>query len=110
MPLILIVPLLLALGVWLYARRRARIARAFSDAHLLPRLGGEDLLRFPLPRLLLLVVAGMSIGMAAAGPRWGYSTTEGQTLSLNVVIATDISKSMLVPDVEPNRLERARLF
>lgn len=110
LPLVFIVPLLLAGAVWLYARRRERIARAFSDAHLLTRLGGEDLLRFPLPRLALLVFAGVSVGMAAAGPRWGYETAEGQSLSLNIVVATDISKSMLAPDLEPNRLERARLF
>jgi Ca-activated chloride channel family protein len=110
LPLVLIVPLLLAGALWLYARRRERIARAFSDSHLLARLGGEDLLRFPLPRFVLIVLAGVAVGLAAAGPRWGYLATEGQALSLNIVVATDISKSMLVPDVEPNRLERARLF
>jgi Ca-activated chloride channel family protein len=110
LPLVFIVPLLLAGALWLYARRRERIARAFSDSHLLARLGGEDLLRFPLPRFALIVLAGIAVGMAAAGPRWGYLATEGQALSLNIVVATDISKSMLVPDVEPNRLERARLF
>ena len=110
LPLLFIIPLLLAGAIWLYARRRVRIARAFSDAHLLARLGGDELLRFPLPRLVLLVLAGASAGVAAAGPRWGYETAEGQSLSLNIVVATDISKSMLVPDVEPNRLERSRLF
>jgi Ca-activated chloride channel homolog len=108
--LVLALPLVLGVAVWLYARRRERMARAFSDSHLLARLGGEDLLHFPLPRLILLLVAASSLGMAAAGPRWGYSSSEGQTLSLNVVVATDISRSMLVPDIEPNRLERSRLF
>ncbi|HEX6132565.1 MAG TPA: VWA domain-containing protein [Longimicrobiales bacterium] len=110
LPLALILPLLLALAVWLYARRRQRIARAFSDSHLLARLGGAGLLRFPKGRLILLAAAGASLGMAAAGPRWGFRTGTGQALSMNVVIATDISKSMLAPDIEPNRLERARLF
>jgi Ca-activated chloride channel family protein len=110
LPLVFIVPLLLAGAVWLYARRRERSARAFSDSHLLARLGGEDLLRFPLPRLVLIAAAGAAAAAAAAGPRWGYSAAEGESLSLNIVVAADISKSMLTPDTEPNRLERARLF
>jgi Ca-activated chloride channel homolog len=110
LPLVFIIPLLLAGAIWLYARRRERSARAFSDPHLLARLGGAELLRFPLPRLILIATAGAAVALAAAGPRWGYSSAEGESLSLNVVVATDISKSMLVPDIEPNRLERARLF
>lgn len=110
LPLALLLPLILALAVWLFARRRARIAAAFSDRHLLARLGGADLLRFPSRRLLLIAGAGLCLGLAAMGPRWGYVATEGRTLSMNVVIAADISKSMLAPDIEPNRLERARLF
>ncbi|HEX6307838.1 MAG TPA: VWA domain-containing protein [Longimicrobiales bacterium] len=110
LPLVFILPFLLAVAVLLYGRRRQRIALAFSDSHLLARLGGADLLRFPKARLILLAAAGASLGTAAAGPRWGFRTGEGQALSMNVVIATDISKSMLAPDIEPNRLERARLF
>jgi Ca-activated chloride channel homolog len=110
LPLSLIVPLGLALGVWLYARRRRRVAEAFSDPHLIARLGGQELLRFPTARLVLIALAGASLAFAAAGPRWGVVSAEGRSSSLNVVIAADISRSMLAEDIEPNRLERARLF
>jgi Ca-activated chloride channel homolog len=106
----ILLPLLLATAVYLYARRRRRIAALFSDAHLLDRLGGESLRRFPAARLLLITLAGLFIGLAAAGPRWGVRAVEGRPLALNVVITADISRSMLAADIEPNRLERARLF
>jgi Ca-activated chloride channel homolog len=105
-----LVPLLLGIAVWLFARRRRRTAAAFSDAHLLERLGGADLLRFPAVRLVLITLGGASLALALAGPRWGTRTAEGRALSLNVVVAADISRSMLAEDIEPNRLERARLF
>jgi Ca-activated chloride channel homolog len=110
LPFVVLVPLLLAAAVWMYARRRRRIAQAFSDAHLLERLGGASLLRFPRARLLLVTAAGAALAFAAAGPRWGVTEAEGRALSLNVVLAVDISRSMLAEDIEPNRLERARLF
>jgi Ca-activated chloride channel homolog len=110
LPFVVLVPLLLGAGVWLYARRRTRIAQAFSDAHLLERLGGAGLLRFPAGRLVLVVLAGAALAFAAAGPRWGEASVEGRSLSLNVVLVADVSRSMLAEDIQPNRLERARLF
>jgi Ca-activated chloride channel homolog len=110
LPLSFFVPLALALGVWLYARRRRWVAEAFSDPHLIARLGGQELLRFPTARLVLVALAGVSLAFAAAGPRWGVVAAEGRSSSLNIVIAADISRSMLAEDIEPNRLERARIF
>jgi Ca-activated chloride channel homolog len=110
LPFVMLVPLLLAGAVWMYGRRRRRIAQAFSDAHLLERLGGASLLRFPRARLLLVTAAGAALAFAAVGPRWGVTEAEGRALSLDVVLAVDISRSMLAEDIEPNRLERARLF
>ncbi|MEX1183534.1 MAG: VWA domain-containing protein [Gemmatimonadota bacterium] len=110
LPLVLLVPALLILALWGYASRRRRMAARFSDAHLLTRLGGADLLRFPTTRLVIIALAGAALATAAAGPRWGLRATEGRSMSLNVVIAADISKSMLAEDISPNRLERARLF
>lgn len=110
LPLVILVPVLLAAAIWLHGRRRRRIAQAFSDPHLLARLGGDALRRFPTRRLILVTLAGAALAMAAAGPRWGVRAVEGRALSLNVVLAVDVSKSMLAADLDPNRLERARLF
>jgi Ca-activated chloride channel homolog len=107
---VVLVPLLLAVAVWLYGRRRRRIATQFSDPHLLHRLGGDALTRFPRSRLVLITLAGLCIGLALAGPRWGVRAVEGRPLALNIVLVADISRSMLAEDIEPNRLERARLF
>lgn len=105
-----VLPLLAALGVWRYFRRRKHVATVLADEPLLQRLGGADLKRFPLRRLVLIVLAAASLGVAAAGPRWGVAEQQNRARSRSVVLALDISKSMLAQDVQPNRLERERLM
>ncbi len=56
---------------------------------------------------VLGLVAGVTM-VALAGPRWGTRIVETETKSLNMVIAVDISRSMLAEDVPPSRLERAQ--
>lgn len=110
LPLALVLPALIAFGIWAYARRRGRAARALGDLALVRRLGGGDLGQFPTRRLLTLGVAALALGIALAGPRWGWRAVAEQSHSLDIVLALDVSKSMLAADVEPNRLERERLF
>ncbi len=45
---------------------------------------------------------------AAARPQWGKSLEKSLIRSRNVVVAIDVSRSMLAQDVRPNRLERAK--
>lgn len=108
--LIALLPATAALGVLGYARRRRRVARRLGDPELLARLGAGELERFPLVRLLLVVAAAAALGIAAAGPRWGFRTVEGRAHALNVVLALDVSRSMRARDVEPDRLERERVL
>jgi len=103
-------PAAVSLGVWAWTRRRRRAARVLGSSELLARLGAGDLSRFPATRTALLVVAAGAIGMAAAGPRWGLESVEERTSSADLVLALDVSKSMLARDVAPNRLERERVF
>jgi Ca-activated chloride channel homolog len=108
--LAIVLPILFGALIFGYVRRRRRVAAALGDSDLLARLGGADLQRLPWERLLLLVPAAALLGIAAAGPHWGIKAVEGESRSLNVVLALDISKSMLARDVSPNRLERERLL
>ena len=107
--LAIVLPLLIGFLIFRHVRRRRAVARTLGDSKLLARLGGADLSRFPFERLLLLVPAAVLLGVAAAGPQWGIKAVDGESRSLNVVLALDISKSMLARDVAPNRLERERL-
>ena len=56
-----------------------------------------------------LMSIGLSLVMfAAARPQWGKAAYIHSAGSRNVVVAIDVSRSMLAADVRPNRLERAK--
>ena len=92
-------------AVWTAAawarRSRLRRAAAWSEATgRIARAAG----RFGAPAL------GLAAGLAAvalSGPRWGEERIVTETRGLNLVLAVDISRSMLAEDVKPSRLGRA---
>jgi Ca-activated chloride channel homolog len=93
----------LALGVlaWLVRRRRVRVATAWSRA--LGREARRRVRRGP----LLIAAAALFAALALAGPRGGRAKLTTETHALNLMLAVDISRSMLAEDVSPNRLQRA---
>ncbi len=101
------VPLVLLLGVWaLRARRRDRSAlvSARALARFLP-LFSENRLRL---RVALVTAGALFLGLALLGPVRGFTLREVQRKGLDLVICLDTSRSMLVQDVKPDRLTRAR--
>jgi Ca-activated chloride channel family protein len=80
----------------------------FADPELLIRITGRDHTgrRF-LKSLLLLISLGLMV-FALAGPRWGSHYQEVSRKGVDIMVLVDVSPSMLVEDVEPNRLQRAR--
>src|SRR5262245_5430318 len=100
-----------ALGAWmlnLLARRRASLER-FAEAGLIDRLvAGLDRRRRTL-RLALRLGALALLVVAVAGPRLGFQWQEVRREGIDLMVALDTSRSMLAPDVAPNRLERAKL-
>ena len=105
--LAMLVPVAGAFWIFLRARaerRLAKIAAPALQAKLLPPAAGR-LARLQMP---LMMAALAFIALAAARPQWGHSHVKIAARSRNVVVALDVSRSMLVADVRPNRLERAK--
>lgn len=89
-------------------RRREEWKRTFSK-QLLPFITIPGTRKqFLLPRIfLVLLMALMVIGLA--GPTWEEHEPPGNRTEAAMVVALDLSRSMLAEDIQPNRLERARM-
>jgi Ca-activated chloride channel family protein len=106
-----LVPVVAAVLLW-SARRRRRGMAVFADAGMLPRLiAGRSPAREVLKAFLILVGLAAMV-LALARPRWGFTWEEVQRRGVDIVVALDVSDSMLVEDVEAggglSRLERAK--
>jgi Ca-activated chloride channel family protein len=86
---------------WLARHRRVAGARAWDPA--LGARAARDGAAGP----LLLGLAAAAAGVALAGPRGGQAIVTTESRALSLVVAVDISRSMLAEDVAPNRLGRA---
>jgi Ca-activated chloride channel family protein len=91
----------------------ARLRRTQWAAFVAPRLRASLLKRgSPLPRwfaLLLLLAACAALIAALARPQGDAGTRTEKNLGRNVLVALDLSRSMRVSDVKPDRLTQAKM-
>ncbi len=105
--LLLLVPLLGAFLVLVRIRRRRLLAR-FGREDLVARLvSAPGAGRWAL-RVFLILIAATFLILTLARPRWGQKVEEVRRQGVDVIVAIDVSLSMLAEDVKPNRLVRAR--
>ncbi len=104
---LMLVPVVIATIVWSFNRRQ-RALDAFSEAPVRGRTQSLPARRRQV-RGVLLVLSLTALMLAVAGPRWGTERVAPLPVGQEVVFALDVSRSMLATDVEPSRLERAKL-
>lgn len=104
--LLAVAALALLAGVALW-RRRAALSRAAGP--LAQRIAPGAGVARPLGRLSLSVLGLALLVLALSRPQCGSRTEVTRRMGLDLVIALDVSRSMLARDVGPDRLTRAQL-
>lgn len=105
---LLLVPTLVALHALTGARRRAALER-FGEHELVQKLTESVSLAARRWKAALQVLAVGFLVVALARPQFGTRVETVRSMGQDIVVAVDLSRSMLAEDVSPSRLERARL-
>jgi len=100
--------LLLIIFIWYASRKKELLFKRFGHVELVKRL----MPGFQKSRLvwksILMILAYASLIIALADPQLGTRMEEVKREGVDLIVALDVSKSMLAEDVTPNRLEKAK--
>ena len=107
--LLLLVPLMWAL--YLYARhRRRRNLALFGKMAFLQELAPDVSRWRPLVKMILQSLAFAVVVFILARPQFGTKLETVKTEGVEIVVALDVSNSMLAHDINPSRLEKAKMM
>ena len=105
--LLLLLPFLAAFYLYSNYKRRKNIRR-FGDPTLLAQLMPDVSKYRPDVKFWIIFVAIGLFSVLLARPQFGSKLETGKRKGVEVIIALDISNSMLAQDVQPSRLEKAK--
>jgi Ca-activated chloride channel homolog len=104
---LLIIPFLILLFIW-SRFSRSRALRRFGNRQLLNELMPFASASRPVFKFFVLMLALAFFIIGAARPQFGSKLKKVQREGVEIIIALDVSNSMLAEDIQPNRLERSK--
>ena len=105
--LLLLVPVMVVLFEWALVRRRKSLAR-FATPSALSRIMPERSVARQRVKFWLLQTAYVLMVLAVARPQQGSKLREVEREGVEIMLAIDVSNSMLADDFAPSRLERTK--
>ena len=105
--ILIAVPLLIAIYFYSNYRRRKNIAQ-YGDKELMKALLPSSVVLRSRITFWLSIIAFALVVVALARPRYGTKKETLKTKGVEVVVALDISNSMMADDVVPSRLDKAK--
>ena len=106
--LLALVPIALAFIVFMLWRKRA--IKNLGDSNLVLRLMPTKARYKHQIKFIIIILAWTSLAIGLANPQIGTKYEKVKRQGIDLMIALDVSKSMLAEDIKPNRLERAKLL
>ncbi len=105
--LLWLIPVLVFFYIYAFLKKDKQI-KQFCGNTLYPRLTppmGKSRQKL---KACLVIIAVFFLIIALARPRWGFHWEDIKRVGVDIIVAVDVSKSMLAEDVKPSRLERAK--
>ncbi|PWE00754.1 vWA domain-containing protein [Marinilabilia rubra] len=106
--LLVIIPVLAFLQLYFQIQRKKKLQK-FGNTELLSHLMPDVSFIRPAVKFYLLLLAIASIIVTLASPQFGTKLETVKRKGIELIIALDVSNSMNATDVEPSRLDRAKL-
>jgi Ca-activated chloride channel family protein len=101
------IPVLLVLLVFVVYRKKKDLNR-FGDREIIAQLMPEASSGRPVIKYVIQILAVIALIIGIARPQFGSKLREVKREGVEIIIALDVSNSMMAEDIQPNRLERAK--
>jgi Ca-activated chloride channel family protein len=105
--LLVVIPVII-LFYWLSNKRKKALLKEFGEMSIIQELMPERSKSRPVLKLVILLTALAFFILGMAGPEFGSKLQEKKRRGVEIIIALDVSNSMLAEDIQPSRLERAK--
>jgi Ca-activated chloride channel family protein len=105
--LLLLIPVLGFIFMIIFSQRRKAINR-FGNPDVISPLMPEVSFSRPVVKSVLVLLALAVLVFGIARPQFGSKLREIKREGVEIIIALDVSNSMMAEDIKPNRLERAK--
>ena len=106
--LLIVIPLLIVFYVVMVGKKKKAIAE-FGNPELLRPLMPLLSFRRGSWKFVMLMIALLFVIVGVAGPQFGSKLEQVKKKGVEIMIALDVSNSMMAQDIKPSRLEKAKM-
>lgn len=105
--LLFLIPVFIAFFIWAYQHKQGTLAK-FASLSLIKKISPETGLNRQVLRWIILLIFLFFLICALVRPQFGIKTQEIERKGVDVIVALDVSQSMLAEDITPSRIQRAK--